>query len=151
MFRRGYPRASFKPNISETNANLSSTQREIDPDTSNIRGLRNRIPWFSLYGIHVPGFPYTRMPQTCKHKRHCSGYGVAMDCYIYIWTPHFPRSRYCEVTMTWPLLFHGIRTDHSGTTSNAPATSLKLPSEIATSDLQYAVRNMTRGLDHAIF
>ena len=34
------------------------------------------------------------------------------------WTLHCPMGRYCDVTLLWPVLFHGIRADLSGTPIN---------------------------------
>ena len=45
-------------------------------------------------------------------------------CYGLLWTLHCPKDRYCDVTMIWPLLFHGIRTDVSETPDNALTTRM---------------------------
>ena len=40
-------------------------------------------------------------------------------CYGLLRTLHCPKGRYCDVTMIWPLLFHGILADVSETPDNA--------------------------------
>ena len=45
-------------------------------------------------------------------------------CYGLLWTLHWHKGRYCDVTMILPLLFHGIRADVSETPSNALATRM---------------------------
>ena len=48
----------------------------------------------------------------------------AWCCYGLLWTLHCHKDRYCDVTMIWPLLFHGIRADLSETPSNALTTRM---------------------------
>ena len=40
-------------------------------------------------------------------------------CYGLLWTLYCHKDCYCDVTMIWPLLFHGIRADVSETPNNA--------------------------------
>ena len=42
-------------------------------------------------------------------------------CYGLIWTLHCHKDRYCDVTMIWPSLFHGIRANVSETLNKALA------------------------------
>ena len=49
------------------------------------------------------GFPYLVMLQTCKHKQHCSGYGVASGCYgrcIVLWNTTGTSQWYCRYCFT---------------------------------------------------
>ena len=55
----------------------------------SLHGLHILITWFSLYGIHMALLPYM-----------------------------VRKDRYCDVTMIWPLLFHGIRADVSESPNN---------------------------------
>ena len=86
----------------------------------SLRGLHIRITWFSLYGIRIPLF---------------SLYGIHMPLFPYMVIQPIvlgmallraamdsPLSHYCDVTMIWPLLFHGIRADVSETPDNALTT-----------------------------
>ena len=45
-------------------------------------------------------------------------------CYGLLWTLHCHKDRYCDVTMIWPLLFHGIHADVSETPNNALTTQM---------------------------
>ena len=45
-------------------------------------------------------------------------------CYGLLWTLHCHKDRYCDVTMIWPLFFHGIRADVSETSNNALTTRM---------------------------
>ena len=45
-------------------------------------------------------------------------------CYGLLWTLHCHKDRYCDVTMTWQLLFHDIRADVSETPDNALTTRM---------------------------
>ena len=45
-------------------------------------------------------------------------------CYGLPWTLHCPRARYCDVTMLWHLLLHGIRADLGGTLIDALTTRI---------------------------
>ena len=45
-------------------------------------------------------------------------------CYGLLWTLHCHKDRYCDVTMIWPLLFHGIRADVCETPNNALTTRM---------------------------
>ena len=49
---------------------------------------------------------------------------VCIQYMAHIWTLHCPRGHFCEVTMLWPLSFHGIRADLSRTTINALETQI---------------------------
>ena len=69
-----------------------------------------RIPLFSLYGIHMPLLPYMIIQPIL---------GMAL-----LWTVYCHKDRYCDVTMIWPLLFHGIRADVSETPDNALTTRM---------------------------
>ena len=46
------------------------------------------------------------------------------SCYGLLWTLHCHKDRYCDITMIWPLLFHGIRADVSETPNNALTTRM---------------------------
>ena len=46
-------------------------------------------------------------------------------CYGLLWILHCHKDRYCDVTMIWPLLFHGIRAGVSETPSNALTTRMR--------------------------
>ena len=45
-------------------------------------------------------------------------------CYGLLWTLHCHKDRYCDVTMIWAILFHGIRADVSETLNNALTTRM---------------------------
>ena len=78
---------------------------------------------FHIYGIHMPLFSLY-------------GYGIHIPLLLYkvvqpivlgmalLWTLHCPKDRYCDVTMIWPFLFHGIRSDASETSANTLATRM---------------------------
>ena len=68
-------------------------------------GLHICIPLFSLYSIHMPLLPYMVIQPIIP--------GMAL-----LWDAidsSLSQERYCDVTMIWPLLFHGIRADVSET------------------------------------
>ena len=90
----------------------------------SLRGLHIRITWFSLYGIRIPLF---------------SLYGIHMPLLLYmaiqpivlgmalLWatmTLHCHKDHYCDVTMIWPLWFHGIHADVSEAPDNALTTGM---------------------------
>ena len=83
----------------------------------SLRGLHIRMTWVSLYGIHITWFTLygngnisLGLPYMVMHWMR--------RCYGLLWTLHYPRGRYCDVTVLWPFLFYGIRADLSGTHSN---------------------------------
>ena len=45
-------------------------------------------------------------------------------CYGLLWTLYCPKDRYFDVTMIWPLLFHGICADMRKTSDNALTTRM---------------------------
>ena len=68
-----------------------------------LRGLHISITWFYLYGIHNTWFPSYGNATNIKHKRHCSGCGVAMGSYgrfiipeaAIVTSPRKVSSRWC--------------------------------------------------------
>ena len=58
---------------------LSSTWREIDPDTAYVVCISVTLGFPCIVAISL-GFSYMVMLQTFKRKRHCSGNDVAMGC-----------------------------------------------------------------------
>ena len=94
-----------------TLSTLSSTWCELDPNTAYVVCI-SICPHFLIWYPYVPTSLY-------GNTAHCSGYGVAMGCYRLCIVP---KNRYCDVTMTWPLLFHRIRADMSETPDNALTT-----------------------------
>ena len=71
------------------------------------------MPLFSLYGygIHMPLLIFMVVQPIVL--------GMAL-----LWTLHCPKDRYCDVTMIWPFLFHGICADVSETSANTLATRM---------------------------
>ena len=67
------------------------------------------IPLCSLYGIHMPLFPYMVIQHIVLGMALL---WAAMDSPL-------PKDLYCDITMIWPLLFHEICTDVSKTPNNA--------------------------------
>ena len=45
-------------------------------------------------------------------------------CYGLLWTLYCHKHRYCDVTMKWPLLFHGMRADVSEAPNNTLTTRM---------------------------
>ena len=99
---------------------LSSTWLEFDPNTAyvvcisictgfSLYGIH--MPLFSSYGIHMPLFPYMVIQSIVL--------GMAL-----LWTLHCPKDSYCDLTMIWPFLFHGIRVAVSKTSDNALSTQM---------------------------
>ena len=52
-------------------------------------------------------------------------------CYGLLRTLHCHKDRYCDVTMIWPLLFHGIRADVSETPNNALTTRMHVDNRLS--------------------
>ena len=75
--------------------------------------------WYPYSLVFLIWYPYA-LTSLYGNTAHCSGYGVAMGCYGL----HCHKDRYCDVTMIWPLLFHGIRVDVSETPNNALTTRM---------------------------
>ena len=74
------------------------------------------MPLFSLYGIHMPLFSLygSHMPLFSLYGSHMPlcPYMVIQPIVLgmaLLWALHSPRDCHCDVTMIWPLLFHGIR------------------------------------------
>ena len=86
----------------------------------SLRGLYIRITWFSLYGIRIPLFPFYGI-YICPYFLIWRYYRLCwvLRCYGMLWTLHCHKDRYCDVTMIWSLLFHGLRADVSETPDNA--------------------------------
>ena len=97
---------------------LSSTWCEFDPSTAYVVCISVSLGFPYMVSRSL-GFPYMVMLQTFKRKRHWmrSYYGL-------LWTLHCSSGCYCDVTMRWPLLFHGTRADLSGIPINAVATRI---------------------------
>ena len=72
--------------------------------------------WYPYSLVSLIWYPYA-LVSLYGNTAHCSGCGVAMGCYGL-------KDRYCDVTMIWPLLFRGIRSDLSKTPDNALTTRM---------------------------
>ena len=57
--------------------------------------------WYPYSFFVLIWYPYA-LTSLYGNTAHCSGYGVPMGCYGH-------KDCYCDVTLIWPLLFHGIR------------------------------------------
>ena len=90
---------------------LSSTWREFEPYTALVVciSLSLGVPYMVSISL---GFPYIVMLQTFKPKRHCSGCGVAMDCYGRSIVPGAAivtsqcYGRYCSTEYMWTWAGH---------------------------------------------
>ena len=96
----------------------------------SLRGLHIRITWFSLYGIplfslygiHMPLLPYMAIqPIVLGMALLWAAMDASLSQGPLLWRH---KDRYCDVTMIWPLLFHGIRADVSETPDNALTTRI---------------------------
>ena len=72
--------------------------------------------WCPYSLVFLIWYPYA-LTSLYGNTAHCSGYGL-------LWTLRCHKDRYCDVTMIWPLLFHGIRVDVSETPNNALTTRM---------------------------
>ena len=92
----------------------------------SLRGLHIRITWFSFNGIRIPLFPLYGIHMLLLPYLviQYSPLFWVWRCYGLLWTLHCHKDRYCDVTMIWPLLFHGIRADVSQTPNNALTTRM---------------------------
>ena len=103
--------------------NLSSTLPEIDPDTAYVVCISVSLGFPYMVSV-FPCFPY--MVSICPYFLiwQYNPLFWVWRCYGLLWTLHCHKDRYCDVTMIWPLLFHGIRADVSETPDNALTTRM---------------------------
>ena len=87
---------------------LSSTLREIDPDAAYVICISVSLGFPYMVSV-FPCFPY--IVSICPYFLiwWYSPLFWVWRCYGLLWTLHCPKDRYFDVTMIWPLLFHGIR------------------------------------------
>ena len=93
---------------------LSSTLPEIDPDTAYVVCISVSLGFPYMVSV-FPCFPY--MISICPYFLiwQYNPLFWVWRCYGLLWTLHCHKDRYCDVTMIWPLLFHGICADVSET------------------------------------
>ena len=103
--------------------NLSSILPEIDPDTAYMVCISVSLGFPYMVSV-FPCFPY--MVSICPYFLiwQYSPLFWAWRCYGLLWTLHYHKDRYCDVTMIWLLLFHGIRADVNETPDNALTTRM---------------------------
>ena len=102
---------------------LSSTLREIDPDTAYVVCISVSLSFPYMVSV-FPCFPY--MVSICPYFLiwWYSPLFWVWRCHGLQWTLHCHKDHYCDITMIWPLLFHVIHADMSETPDNALTTRM---------------------------
>ena len=90
---------------------LSSTWREFDSNTACVVCISISLG-FPYVVFISPIFPnmvsiFTCFPYTVMLSKHLDMKAIVLDTAL-LWTLYCPKNHYCNATMIWPLLFHGI-------------------------------------------